>query len=114
MANQNPAEELIEQLRAQFGRPLGESAESLVRRFLDPFALVPKAEFDAALEALAGAQARAAALEQRVAALEALNESRQADPPKPAGKKKKKSAAAKSKSGDKTRKKAGKKTAADN
>lgn len=75
MNNPNPAEELIERLRAQFGGPLSDAAETIVERFLAPFALVPKHDFEAHLQALAALEQDLARLTQRVAELESQAES---------------------------------------
>ncbi len=88
LANQNPIEELLERLRAQFGQAPGPSVEAMVRRFFEPFALVPKADFEQQQAALAEAEATITALDARVTALEAKAA-------KAAKKRKKKSTAAK-------------------
>ncbi|MGI9326071.1 MAG: accessory factor UbiK family protein [Pseudomonadales bacterium] len=71
MANQNPIDDLLERLKTQFGQAPGPSVEAMVRRFFEPFALVPKADFEQQQATLTEAEATITALDARVTALEA-------------------------------------------
>lgn len=110
MTNNNPAQDLLNRLQSQFGEPLSDAAETIVERFLAPFALVPKHEFENHLQLLTQLEqsvetltARVAELEQRTPAKH-RSSTKKSDTKKPDAKKpgKKKS----------TKKKAAKKSAA--
>ena len=67
----NPAQDLLNRLQSQFGEPLTEAAETIVERFLAPFALVPKHDFEKHLETLQALEQTIEQLTTRVAELEA-------------------------------------------
>lgn len=83
MTNNNPAQDLLNRLQSQFGEPLTDAAETIVERFLAPFALVPKHEFEGHLELLTQLEQSVETLTARVTELE-----QQASTKKKSGKKK--------------------------
>ncbi|MFK7912775.1 MAG: hypothetical protein AB8B93_02575 [Pseudomonadales bacterium] len=70
MTNNNPAQDLLNRLQSQFGEPLTDAAETIVERFLAPFALVPKHEFENHLELLTQLEQSIETLGSRVTELE--------------------------------------------
>ena len=91
----NPAQDLLNRLQSQFGEPFSDAAETIVERFLAPFALVPKHEFENHLETLQELEQSIDALTARVAELES-----QGAQPKKKKSRKKKSTKKKSSSKD--------------
>ena len=88
MTDTNPAQDLLNRLRDQFGEPLTEAAETIVERFLAPFALVPKHEFENHLELLAQLEESVETLTARVTELELQGSAKKKSGAKKTGKKK--------------------------